>query len=70
MSAECWRSASLYMAVVVAMRCNPVVEAFGRELTKRGKPFKVVATAVMRKMLITLNSILKSEKPWRMAEIA
>jgi transposase len=61
---------TLYMAAVVAMQCNPVVKAFGRGLTERGKPFKVVATAVMRKMLITLNSILKSEKPWRMAKIA
>ncbi len=60
---------TLYMAAVVALQCNPVIKAFGRELTKRGKPFKVVATAVMRKLLITLNAILKSERPWRMAEI-
>ncbi|MDQ0074328.1 transposase [Variovorax boronicumulans] len=35
-----------------------------------GKPFKVAITACMRKLLVILNAMLKSEQPWRTDSIA
>jgi transposase len=49
---------ALYMAALSAMRCNPVLKPFAQRLTARGKPFHVVITAVMRKLLIHLNADL------------
>jgi transposase len=60
----------LYMAAVVAMRCNPLIRDFATRLKARGKPYKVVATAVMRKLIVTLNAILRSGQPWRAAHAA
>lgn len=60
----------LYMAAVVAMRRNPLMRDFAARLRARGKPFKVVVTAVMRKLLVTLNAILRTGKPWRAAHVA
>jgi transposase len=54
----------LYMAALAAKRCNPVIKAFAQRLTQHGKPFKVVLTACMRKLLVILNSIVKSGQPW------
>lgn len=50
---------ALYMAAVSASRFNPVLSAFYKRLIDCGKPFKVAITAVMRKLLIALNSIAK-----------
>jgi transposase len=61
---------TLYMAAVVAMKSNPVMRDFAANLRARGKPFKVVITAVMRKLIVTLNAILRSGKPWRHAHEA
>jgi transposase len=56
---------TLYMAAFNAMRYNSVIEAFTKRLTESGKPFKVVVTAAMRKLLIILNSIIKTNTAWR-----
>jgi transposase len=49
----------LYMAALSASRCNPVLAPFYKGLKKRGKPSKVALTAVMRKLLVYMNSELK-----------
>jgi len=54
----------LYMAAIAARRCNPVIKAFADRLAQHGKPFKVIITACMRKLLVILNSIVKSGRPW------
>jgi transposase len=54
----------LYMAALSAKRCNPIIKAFADRLTQHGKPFKVVLTACMRKLLVILNSLLNSGQPW------
>jgi transposase len=51
---------SLYMAAVSAIRCNPVLKALYQRLIAAGKPAKVALTAVMRKLLCTMNQILKN----------
>lgn len=55
---------ALYMATLTARRCNPIIADFAKRLKAAGKPYLVVHVACMRKLLIILNSILKSGKPW------
>lgn len=57
--------AVLYMGTLVATRFNPVIRAFYQRLCAAGKPKKVALTACMRKLLITLNAMLKHRTPWR-----
>lgn len=54
----------LYMAALTARRCNPVIRDFAARLQAAGKPFKVVLTACMRKLLVILNAMLKNNLPW------
>jgi transposase len=54
----------LYMAALTARRANPLIRAFAQRLEATGKPFKVVLTACMRKLLVILNSIVKNNLPW------
>jgi transposase len=56
---------TLYMAAFNAMRYNPAIRSFTDRLTAAGKPFKVVVTAAMRKLLTILNVIVKTNTPWR-----
>ena len=62
--------ATLYMAALVAARCNPVIRAFYQRLCAAGKPKKVALTACMRKLLIALNAMVKSGQPWRAEAVA
>jgi transposase len=50
----------LYMATLVAARHNPVLRDFYQRLRAAGKPPKLALTATMRKLLIVLNSALKT----------
>jgi transposase len=59
--------AALYMAALVASKCNPVIRAFYQRLRAAGKPAKVALTAGMRKLLIILNAIARSGTPWQPA---
>jgi transposase len=54
----------LYMATVTATRCNPVFQRFYGRLLAAGKPKKVALTACMRKLLVTLNSMLGHGTRW------
>lgn len=51
----------LYMAALVASRHNPVLANFYQRLRSAGKPPKLALTATMRKLLIVLNSSLKTD---------
>jgi transposase len=57
----------LYMAAVTACRVNPAIREFAARLKAKGKPFKVVITACMRKLLTIANTILKTRKAWTCA---
>jgi transposase len=54
----------LYMATLSARRCNPAIRAFFERLINAGKPYKVAMTACMRKLLTTLNAMLKTQQAW------
>ena len=55
---------ALYMAALVGARHNPVLRAFYQRLRSAGKPAKVALTACMRKLLVIVNTMLKTGKPW------
>jgi transposase len=57
--------AVLYMAALASLRWNPTINAFYRRLRAAGKPHRVAITAAMRKLLITLNAMVKSFTPWQ-----
>jgi transposase len=54
----------LYMAVVSAVRSNPVIKNFYAQLRARGKYPKSALTACMRKLLVILNSMLHNKTHW------
>jgi transposase len=49
----------LFNPARTAMRCDPQIKEFCSRLRARGKPGKVVMVAVMRKMLVRLNALLR-----------
>jgi transposase len=55
---------SLYMAALVAKRFNPRIRSFAERLHRAGKPFKVVLTACMRKLLAILNALVRTNSRW------
>lgn len=57
--------APLYMAALVASRNNPTLRATYARLLDRGKPPKLALVALMRKILTTLNAMLRSATPWQ-----
>jgi transposase len=54
----------LYMATLVATRCNPVIRHFYERLLAVGKAKKVALVACMRKLLTILNAMVRDQKPW------
>jgi len=62
--------AVLYMASLVAMRHNPVIRAFYLKLVAAGKPKKVAIVACMRKLLVTINAMIKADTPWNPKTVA
>jgi transposase len=55
----------LYMGALSAIRANPVLRAYFRRLREQGKPGKVALVAVMRKLIVILNAMLKHGRAWR-----
>jgi transposase len=56
--------ATLYMAAVASLRCNPVIRAFYDRLCAAGKPKKLALTACMRKLLTILNAMMRRQVGW------
>jgi transposase len=59
--------AASFMAALVASRHNPPLKAFYQRLLAAGKPKMVALIAVARKLLTTLNAILRDNRPWQNA---
>lgn len=51
---------ALYMAALSASRSNPLLKAFYQRLIAAGKPAKVALTALMRKLIVLMNHLLKN----------
>ena len=54
----------LYMAALSAYRFNPALKRFHQRLAAAGKKPKVAIVAVMRKMIATLNAMLRDASEW------
>ena len=54
----------LYMATLVATRCNEKIRAHYLHLLARGKAKKLALVACMRKLLTILNTLLKNDVLW------
>ena len=52
------------MGALVASRRNPVIREFYQRMLTAGKSKKVALTACMRKLLVILNSMVKSGQRW------
>ena len=55
----------LYMAAVTASKHNPVLRPFYERLIAKGKPPKLALIAVLRRLVVFANAVLKSGQPWR-----
>lgn len=60
----------LYMASLSAIRFNKDIKIFYDRLIKKNKLFKVAITAVMRKLIIIVNSVAKRGTPWQADKIS
>ena len=54
----------LYMPAVVAIRWNPDLKRKYEALVAKGKPRKVALTAVMRKLLVLANTLVRQDRIW------
>ena len=54
----------LFMPALVAVRHNPDLKRKYEALVARGKPPKVALTAVMRKLLILANALVRQDRTW------
>jgi transposase len=55
---------AFYMPAIVAMKHNPVLQAFAIRLQQAGKKGKVIVCAVMRKLVHIIYGVLKSNQPF------
>lgn len=60
----------LYMAALVATKYNSRMQAFYQRLLAKGKPKKVALVAVMRKLLVTLNEMIRNKQLWNEPSLA
>jgi transposase len=56
---------ALYMPALVATRFNPDLKAKYQQLVAAGKPAKVAIAAIMRKLIVLANALLKANRPWQ-----
>ena len=54
----------LYMAAFNARKWNPIIRNLAERLEQKGKPYKVVMTACMHKLLIILNTMMRNQSVW------
>ena len=59
---------ALYMAARAAARSKSPLGTFYKRLIAAGKTPKIATVALMRKMLVTLNAILRDSQPWKHAK--
>jgi transposase len=55
---------ALYMPALVAIRYNPDLKAKYDQFVAAGKPAKVAIVAVMRKLIVLANALIKQDRAW------
>lgn len=61
---------ALYMATLVATRHNPMIRGFYQRLLANGKSKMVALVACMRKLLVTLNVMIRRQTQWKSTQHA
>ncbi|MFU0504501.1 transposase, partial [Pseudaminobacter sp. NGMCC 1.201702] len=59
-----WLRQALYMPALVAVRFNPPLKAKYECLRQAGKAPKVAITAIMRKIIVLANALLRDDRKW------
>lgn len=59
----------LYMATIAATRFNPVIKQHYQNLCDHGKLKKVALIACARKLLVTLNAMVKNNRAWQVKPV-
>jgi transposase len=59
---------AIYLPALSAARCNPDLKAVYDRLRAKGKPFKLALAAVMRKLLLLANSLIREDRTWTHAK--
>ncbi|MFZ0126515.1 MAG: transposase [Xanthobacteraceae bacterium] len=59
----------LYMAALSASRYNPALKSVSNRLAAASKKSKVIIVAVIRKMIITLNAMLRDNTEWHPSSV-
>ncbi len=54
----------IYMAALSASRCSPDMRELYQRLRERGKPHRVAPVAVMRRLVVTANALLRDRRVW------
>ena len=60
----------MYMAMMSAMQSNPTFKALYHRLVEAGKSKKTAIIACIRKMIVTLNAMVRDGKKWKASEAA
>jgi transposase len=55
---------ALYMPALVAARFNPDMKTRFNAMTANGKPAKVAITAIMRRLIVLANTLLRADRTW------
>lgn len=55
---------ALYMPMLTAIRCNPVIRRFYQRLVDHGKAKMTALVAAMRKLLTIFNTLIKTDQLW------
>ena len=55
----------IYFAAIAATRCNPQLRDDYKRLRDVGKRAKVAITAIMRKIVVLANVLIKEDRPWK-----
>lgn len=56
--------AALHMAALAAARANPQLKAFRQRLLDKGKSHRTVLTAVLRKLIVLANALVRDDRLW------
>ena len=56
---------SLYFAAIAAARFNPQLSTVYKRLRNAGKKPKVAITALMRKLVVLANTLIREDRPWQ-----
>ena len=58
----------LYMSAMSAIKHNPVFKEFYNRLLKSGKLKMIALVATMRKLIVTLNAMIKNDTEWKLTK--